>query len=409
MAFVQNVDKGFFPLDKELGLLPGKLTPQGHENLVRLGSWMPFEEAKKVYAGLMGIKVSRIVSQSYTEQAGAAYEELQEEEVRRLEKEMPEPAPNLQADKLQISADGAMVPLVHGVWAEVKTVIVGEVHQRSTKNKEPEIHTENLSYFSRKTDADTFGRLALVEMHRRGVEKAKEVAGIMDGAEWEQGFMDYHCLHSIRILDFAHAAEHVSTIGSIEHGENTPESEVWLKEQLHGLKHNGPEPLLNELQAIQARHPGSEEITKNLAYLTKRKAQMQYPLFQAQGWPIGSGAVESANKIVVEARLKGSGMHWKEEHVNPMLCLRNIICSDRWDEEWPKIEARLRLQTRKRRENTHNKHHSVQQPSSIPVIPPEITTPIHEPPQQIHEPKRNPWRNFKHGKALFQRSPSPKI
>jgi hypothetical protein len=53
---------------------------------------------------------------------------------------------------------------------------------------------------------------------------------------------------------------------------------------------------------------------------------MQYPTFQTQGWPIGSGSVESVNKLVVEARLKGAGMHWSRPQVNPMLALRNIVC-----------------------------------------------------------------------------------
>ena len=43
-----------------------------------------------------------------------------------------------------------------------------------------------------------------------------------------------------------------------------------------------------------------------------------------------------ANKNVVEARLKGTGMHWQRTHVNPMLALRNAICSDRWQEMWKK-------------------------------------------------------------------------
>ena len=63
-------------------------------------------------------------------------------------------------------------------------------------------------------------------------------------------------------------------------------------------------------------------------------AHMQYPTFLAAGWPIGDGAVESGNKLVVEARLKGSGMHWAWPHVDPMLALRNIVCNDRWDEDW---------------------------------------------------------------------------
>jgi hypothetical protein len=84
---------------------------------------------------------------------------------------------------------------------------------------------------------------------------------------------------------------------------------------------------------------------------------MQYPLFQAQGCPIGSGMVESGNKLVVEARLKGPGMHWAETSVNPMLALRNLLCSGRWREDWPRIEARLRQQSRQRRKAVHQAHH----------------------------------------------------
>ena len=75
-----------------------------------------------------------------------------------------------------------------------------------------------------------------------------------------------------------------------------------------------------------------EDIGKKVAYLEKREARMQYPLSQAQGWPIGSGIVESGNKVVMQARLKGPGMHWAPEHVNPLLALRTSACNDCWDE-----------------------------------------------------------------------------
>jgi len=402
MAFVQNADKGFFPLDEELGLLPGLLTPQGHECLVRLSSWMPFAKAAEILEDFMGIRVSKGVSRRYTEAAGAAYEQIQVEEVERIEKDMP--VAEKGADKLQISADGAMVPLLHGVWAEARTLVIGEVQPAVEERGEKVVRTLNLSYFS----------LALVEMHRRGVEHAKEVAAIMDGADWEQGFTDFHCPRATRILDFPHAAEHVNGIGEFLHGEHTPKSQAWLKKRLHKLKHEGPDELLLEFRALQQRHPDSKAISCNLAYLKKRKQQMQYPHFQAQGWPIGSGIVESGNKLVVEARLKGAGMHWSERHVNPMLALRNIICSDRWKEEWPKIETRLRQQARQRRRRLHQAR-----------IKPKKTTPSRSSPdldarfmqalatriEQQNLPKKprsSPWRNFKHGKALYQRSDPPK-
>ena len=63
----------------------------------------------------------------------------------------------------------------------------------------------------------------------------------------------------------------------------------------------------------------SEDLATKVHYLQKREQLMRYPLFQHQGWPLGSGSVESANTCVVQQRLKGPGMHWEGRHVNPML------------------------------------------------------------------------------------------
>jgi hypothetical protein len=403
------VDKGFFPLDEELAILPGKLTPREHECLVRLSGWMPFGRAVEILGDFLGIQVSQIVAQNCTETAGAMYVQMQEEEVAQLEGGMPEAARG--ADKIQISADGAMVPLLHGIWAEVRTLVVGEVQPAVEEKGEQVVHTQKLSYFSRKVTAQEFGRLALVEMHRRGVEQAKQVAAVMDGADWEQSFVDFHCPGATRILDFAHAADHINQIGEYVHGQHTPESQAWLQERLHRLKHEGPDQLLMEFEKLQRKHPSAEAISSNLAYLKKRKAQMQYPLFQAQGWPIGSGMVESGNKLVVQARLKGAGMHWAEEHVNPMLAIRNILCSGRWREDWPKIEARLRQHAHQKRRLVHRRHHPTTPTTRIArALQGDFGDPLPDKPALVSpKPKKNPWRHFKHGKALYQRSTPPKV
>lgn len=408
MEYVPDAEQGFFPLDEELKLIPGILTPHGHECLVRLSGWVPFEKAVVLFGDFMGIEVSKGISQRYTEEAGKVYEAIQEKELERLEKEAPEAEKG--ADKIQISADGAMVPLLHGVWAEVKTLVIGEVHSVVAKSGETVAQAQNLSYLSRKVSAETFQRLALVEMHRRGVENATQVAAIMDGAEWEQGFTDYHCPGAIRILDFPHAAEHVNGIGEALYGEHTPESHAWLEEHLHSLKHDGPDALLLEIGKLRQEKPDVEAIASHVAYLEKRKEQMQYPRFQAQGWPIGSGIVESGNKLVVEARLKGSGMHWAENHVNPMLAIRNIICSDRWKEEWPKIETELRIQARRRQSKLHQSRivlPPVNDPPARPVMNDRLlqsTVDCLEIREERQIPKVNPWRKFKFGKTLYQPS-----
>ena len=79
-----------------------------------------------------------------------------------------------------------------------------------------------------------------------------------------------------------------------------------------------------------------------MLFRSKREAHMQYPTYQAAGWPIGSGSVESANKGVVEARLKGAGMRWERQNVNPLLVLRNAVCNRQWHELWRTSVAKRR-------------------------------------------------------------------
>ena len=112
-----------------------------------------------------------------------------------------------------------------------------------------------------------------------------------------------------------------------------------------GQGQTGAGPVLEDLRALVQDQETGRRIP--LAYLEKRESQMRYPDFQARGWPIGNGAVESANKLVVESRLKDGGMHWARPNVNPMLGLRNIVCADRWAEEWPRIAGRLRADVRR--------------------------------------------------------------
>jgi len=69
----------------------------------------------------------------------------------------------------------------------------------------------------------------------------------------------------------------------------------------------------------------------------------------AQGYPIGRGIVESACKLVVEGRMKGSGMHWAVENINPLLALRGRLCSRQWTQTWPAIQREWHMQVATRR------------------------------------------------------------
>jgi hypothetical protein len=92
----------------------------------------------------------------------------------------------------------------------------------------------------------------------------------------------------------AHAAEYINEIGQAVQAEGGRLPARWLEGVLHRLKHQGPQRVLRHLRWLAARYP-SPTVQANLAYLQKREAHMQYPTYQAAGWPIGSGSVESAS------------------------------------------------------------------------------------------------------------------
>lgn len=371
MRVVRRAGPVFFPLDEELQLLPGPLSPRLQEDLVHLSTWMPFDRAATELAHFTRVDVSDTSVRHHTEVAGAAYVAVQTADLERLERERPVGPDG--PDVLQVSADGAMVPLVGGEWAEVKTVAVGRVELAPNRDGVAEAHARDLGYFSRLADAETFTREAWGELHRAGVATAKTVCGVMDGADWEQTFLDVHRADAIRILDFPHAVEYLTKAAQATWWVDGAVADTWVQQQAHILKHDehGAAAVLKALAHLPVdqatdRAAARQARDRALNYLTKRLDQIQYATFQAEGFPIGSGSVESANKLVVEARLKGSGMHWARSHVNPLVALRTIACADRWAEAWPQIERHLREQARRWRTRRQRERRAAARTAACP-------------------------------------------
>lgn len=402
MLSARFVKPAFFPLDEELGLLPGSLTPRLQESLVRLSTWLPsFATAATELAFHTGVEVHRTTATRLSEAAGAAAVRVQEAEVSVLLRDYPEPP--ARPESLVFHVDGAMVPLRHGEWGEVKTLAVGSLASALEKDGELVVHTSELSYFSRLSDSTTFAEAATGELHRRGVTPAKRVGVVVDGAEWIQGFIDLHAPEAVRILDFPHAAEYVTAIGQSVGADGPLLSAETCAQHLHDLKQKGPDEVLASLRRMVEAHPEPGELVKKLTYLEKRVAQMQYPCFREAGWPIGSGSGESANKLVVEARLKGPGMHWAVENVNPMLALRNAVCNDRWEEVWGQVEGDQRRQVEMRRAERHRQR--TPEPDALaggrveaavmvrPAVKPPPPSPMPPQPTSDGRPSADhPWR-----------------
>src|SRR5262249_31093468 len=141
------------------------------------------------------------------------------------------------------------------------------------------------------------------------------------------------------------------------------------------LRHGSSEQVLSGLSRLRAKDEASREVIRQqVEYFEKRREMIHYAEFERAGYPIGSGSVESANKLVVEARLKQAGMHWELSHVNPMVALRNVACNDRWEEAWPQIVAHQQQARRDKKLQAHPV------PTARPVIS-EVTAKQHLPPE----------------------------
>lgn len=308
-----------------------------------LGTLLPFGQVPALLALVRGVAVSRSSVRRVTEATGMALADLEQGEADRIRATLP-PVPS-GAPRQQVSVDGAMVPIVGGEWREVKTLVIGDLDAGAGG------HAGQLSYVSRIVEADRFAELATGELHRRGTFAAETVVGVADGAAWCQQFYAYHLPTAIRILDFPHAAEHLSRAARACFGPG-PAADAWGRLQRARLLAGEAEAVcqaVTVLPVTQAADPAEAyRVMRQVAgYLTERLPQLAYAEFQAAGYPIGSGAVESANKRVVEARLKGGGMHWRVDHANAVLALRGILCSQRWDACWDPIVDHRRRQRRR--------------------------------------------------------------
>jgi hypothetical protein len=352
---------------------------------------MPFDRVPAILAFFTGVTITPETARRLTEAAGAAQVAVETMVVEYLEAtwETAPPGPAVQ----HLSADGAMVPLVGGEWAEVKTLAVGTVEMAVGG----EAHTTALSYFSRLANAEAFGRLATVETHRRGTETAGTVVAVMDVAEWLQGFIDLHRPDAVRILDFPHAAEHLSLAAQAVFGVGTAAASEWLGTQRHELRHGDPDQVLVALCRLpveRATCPAEAAMVQDgvVSYLAKRREQLAYADFVAHGYPIGSGSVESANKVVVEGRLKGGGMHWARRNVNPMVALRAMECSGRWVACWPVLWQQWRRMIRQ----THQARRAARIAALQAATAPPASQPPHRVPTVIdgRPTAEHPWKKY---------------
>ena len=173
-----------------------------------------------------------------------------------------------------------------------------------------------------------------------GINQADRWVALSDGGSGLEDFLreNFPLVEAV-ILDFYHATEYLADLGKALHPGQDGEAEAWLKAWCTRLKAEGGVAVLAALRELelQGRPAAVRAVYREVVtYFENQSHRMDYPVYQAKGWQIGSGPVESACKTVVGQRLKGGGMRWGEDGANELCHLRALFRSEtgQWQAFW---------------------------------------------------------------------------
>ena len=86
---------------------------------------------------------------------------------------------------------------------------------------------------------------------------------------------------------------------------------------------------MHELEPVKTEKPNGCSV--NLyGYISNNIKNIDYALYEKKGYFIGSGAIESGNKLILQDRLKRAGMRWNTSTAQAMLTLKTKAESDIW-------------------------------------------------------------------------------
>jgi hypothetical protein len=339
-----HCQQGHFPWDEQLRLSPQRLTPAAEEVTSLAGSQEGFEKvAKRILRKLVGIRVCESTAQRTTEAAGTRLgEKLEQGAV--FGENCPWDWNRDQAGKrcayVSVDATGILMQGPNGAKVDGRMVYVGMIYNPQPRQPEEEALSKPCDGVRYLAGLYTLQELGL-QMRRQGgqvgMDAADEWIALSDGGNGLDEFLRVNFPRAVRILDFQHAAGHLSDLAKlVRPGRGGAKlADAWC----HTLKHAGGARLLIVLEKLDRKKMTTEAQAKHesvMEYVRKNLHRMDYPTYLRRGWQIATGAVESACKTVINQRLCLGGMRWGEHGSDAVAHLRALYRSDpdQWDGFW---------------------------------------------------------------------------
>lgn len=340
--------RGEAPLDAALGLGPGDVSPGLARVVARAAVDATFTPAAEQVQEALGVEVSDETARRLAERIGAAAEAQTQAAIARAQQGRPVWAEDevQRAEEttiLAVEVDGVLVHQEAG-WHEMKVATVaplGPGLRTDPEHKRTHLAWGPASYGAGAEEAEEFWWRAYVEAVRRGLgtPAVRTVVVLADGARWiwdrARAFLGLPSVEVVEIVDIYHAYGYLWAVGNALHGAGNLRAAAWVEPLKDQLYEQGPAPVLAALAALT---PTTEEAVQAIedarTYFTRNAPRMDYPRFVARQFPIGSGAVESSCKCLVEARLKQAGMRWGIPGSQAIASLRALHRSGRWATFW---------------------------------------------------------------------------
>ena len=318
---------GFHPLDHALELATETYQYDVQQKVLGLASEMPYATAVKQLETLTGIKVGEHMSHECVNRlATATTLELVLPDRADVERRIAAATTPEGKPVLVVAVDGAMTPVRPpggrkkkrgpGFWREVKGF---RLYLSRAEGR-----IDSLVSWHQIESAEQLGADLKVAASRIPLDKV-EVALVGDGAAWVWNSMVGAFPKAHQVLDYYHCSEHLWTVALVQQPD-AETAQAWVDATLARLSMDHVSQVIGGLQRTQPASPEAAlQIESLIRYLGTHRDRLGYDEAEAKGLPIGSGAIESANKSVVHARLKRSGAWWLEPNGNGMLRLRCAI------------------------------------------------------------------------------------
>lgn len=360
--FCDRCHEGLAPLDEHLGIGSGALSP----GLERVACWFgikdSFEEAAQAVHETLRIELADETERRETEAIGQVAEAEAQAAIALAQAgqdPLPPEAVEATSSTLLVEVDGTMVHEVDGQWHEAKSGLAAPLGPELREDKETGRQTLAMgkpSYGVGFESAELFWYRVYVEACRRGLGTALVTLVVVlgDGAEWiwhyAAAFLAVAGVKLIEIVDIYHAFAHLEVVAAAVFGQGSEAAKQWVGPLKQQLEAEGATPILTALGALEPEdEKGSEEVRLAIGYFTDNAARMDYPRFVALKLPIGSGAVESSCRTVIQEREKGAGMRWTEQGAQAVASLRALQKSGRWAKFWKTHPQRRRPTVLRRR------------------------------------------------------------